>query len=30
MKQPIDNCYWVDPGRLLAGEYPGDVDDESA
>lgn len=30
MKQPINSCYWVDPGRLLAGEYPGDVDDESA
>ena len=22
MKRPIENCYWVVPGRLLAGEYP--------
>lgn len=22
MQQPIENCYWVEPGRLLAGEYP--------
>jgi ADP-ribosylglycohydrolase len=22
---PIPNSYWVDPGRLLAGEYPGSV-----
>ena len=21
---PISNSYWVEPGRLLAGEYPGD------
>lgn len=21
--RPIDDCYWVVPGRLLAGEYPG-------
>jgi hypothetical protein len=21
--KPIDDCYWVVPGRLLAGEYPG-------
>ncbi len=20
---PIENCYWVLPGKLLAGEYPG-------
>ncbi len=20
---PIPGCYWVEPGRLLAGEYPG-------
>lgn len=20
---PIPDCYWVEPGRLLAGEYPG-------
>jgi protein-tyrosine phosphatase/ADP-ribosylglycohydrolase len=22
---PIPNCYWVEPGRLLAGEYPGSI-----
>ena len=27
---PFDNCYWVEPGGLLAGEYPGAVDDELA
>lgn len=21
--KPFDDCYWVIPGRLLAGEYPG-------
>ena len=21
--RPYSNCYWVEPGRLLAGEYPG-------
>jgi ADP-ribosylglycohydrolase len=21
--RPFANCYWVEPGRLLAGEYPG-------
>ncbi|MBX3010909.1 MAG: dual specificity protein phosphatase family protein [Caldilineaceae bacterium] len=21
--RPFPNCYWVKPGRLLAGEYPG-------
>jgi protein-tyrosine phosphatase/ADP-ribosylglycohydrolase len=21
--KPFPNCYWVEPGRLLAGEYPG-------
>ena len=24
--RPHDNCYWVAPGRLLAGEYPGAAD----
>lgn len=24
------DCYWVQPGQLLAGEYPGDVDDAGA
>lgn len=23
LSKPIDNCYWVVPGELLAGEYPG-------
>lgn len=23
VSKPIPNCYWVTPGRLLAGEYPG-------
>ena len=27
---PIRGAYWVDPGRLLAGEYPGDPDPASA
>src|SRR5687768_2096352 len=29
-KRPISESYWVEPGRLLAGEYPGDYDDEQA
>ncbi len=28
--RPIEHCYWVVPGRLLAGEYPGDLDPEQA
>ena len=28
--QPIENCYWVVPGRLLAGEYPRNLDEESS
>ena len=24
---PYPNCYWVIPEKLLAGEYPGDVDE---
>lgn len=23
MERPIVNTYWVEPGRLLAGQYPG-------
>lgn len=23
MQKPFDNCYWVVPGKFLAGEYPG-------
>ncbi len=25
-RRPIANCYWVVPGRFLAGEYPGALD----
>ncbi len=25
-RRPHGNCYWVRPGRLLAGEYPGNRD----
>jgi protein-tyrosine phosphatase len=24
------DCYWVEPGTLLAGEYPGDWDEQTA
>jgi protein tyrosine phosphatase (PTP) superfamily phosphohydrolase (DUF442 family) len=27
---PFDRSYWVDPGRLLAGYYPGSSDDVKA
>lgn len=30
MERPIENCYWVLPGRLLAGEYPRDKDESSS
>ena len=30
MDRPLPNTYWVDPGRLLAGEYPGAADRERA
>lgn len=30
MPRPHSNCYWVRPGALLAGEYPGDLDDTAA
>lgn len=30
MNTPIADSYWVIPGRLLAGEYPGAADDEVA
>lgn len=26
--RPIEHCYWVEPGKLLAGEYPRELDDE--
>ena len=28
--QPIENCYWVSRGKLLAGEYPRNRDEESS
>ena len=30
MLKPIDNCYWVVPGKFLAGEYPRNIDEESS
>ena len=27
---PIENCYWVVQGELLAGEYPRDRDDKAS
>lgn len=29
-EKPIKYCYWVVPGKLLAGEYPRNLDDESS
>lgn len=29
-QKPIRHCYWVIPGKLLAGEYPRNLDDESS
>ena len=28
--RPIENCYWVEQGKLLAGEYPRNIDDRSS
>lgn len=28
--KPIENSYWVVPGKFLAGEYPRDYDEESS
>ena len=28
--RPIPDSYWVEPGRLLAGEYPRDRDDATS
>ena len=28
MNRPISESYWVEPGRLLAGEYPGGYNEE--
>lgn len=30
LPRPFPNCYWVEPGRLLAGEYPGARDEAGA
>ena len=30
MERPIENCYWVLPGKLLAGEYPRNKDESSS
>ncbi len=30
IRKPIENCYWVVPGQLLAGEYPREYDEESS
>ena len=27
MKSPFSNSYWLEPGRILCGEYPRDFDD---
>lgn len=30
MNKPIENCYWVVSGRLLAGEYPRDKNESTS
>ncbi|MBV5319005.1 MAG: dual specificity protein phosphatase family protein [Desulfobulbaceae bacterium] len=30
MDRPIKHCYWVAPGKLLAGEYPRNIDEASS
>ena len=30
VNRPIENCYWVVPGRLLAGEYPRTLVEETS
>ncbi len=29
-KKPFENCYWIVPGRFLAGEYPGHPEEGQA
>ena len=29
-QRPIEYCYWVVPGKILAGEYPRNKDEESS
>ncbi len=28
--KPIEHCYWVEPNKLLAGEYPRNIDEKSS
>lgn len=30
LERPLANTYWVIPDRLLAGEYPGDIEETAA
>jgi hypothetical protein len=30
LPRPHDNCYWLLPGRIIAGEYPRNFDDETS
>jgi hypothetical protein len=30
LRRPHDNCYWLLPGRIIAGEYPRSFDDRSS
>jgi hypothetical protein len=30
VSRPIKNCYWVAPGKLLAGEYPIDLEEKTS
>ncbi len=30
VERPITYCYWVVPGKLLAGEYPRDLDEATS
>jgi hypothetical protein len=30
MQRPVKNCYWVEEGKFLAGEYPRNKDEESS
>jgi protein-tyrosine phosphatase len=30
LQKPIENCYWVGPGKFIAGEYPRDKSEESS
>jgi|MudIll2142460700_1097286.scaffolds.fasta_scaffold426457_2 protein-tyrosine phosphatase len=30
LPRPHDNCYWLLPGRIIAGEYPSGIDERSS